>query len=277
MTEKLVAFQGAHGAYSEEALRHYFGQKISGLPCETFAEVFEMVIKGQATHGILPVENSLAGSVIQAYDELLKHHLIIQAEVILRIEHNLMALPGVSLDDIKTVISHPQALAQCHDNIVKYQLNPEAYYDTAGAAKFISESKDKTSAAIASHLSAETYHLDILKSDFEDEEFNFTRFFVLGTEKPVYDAHAVYKTSVAFLTEHKPQALIKVLEELSSRFINMSKIESRPSREGPWRYMFLVDFIGNENQPLIAEALDAIKAQTPYLRVLGSYQAASIS
>ncbi|MCF6766105.1 prephenate dehydratase [Thiotrichales bacterium 19S3-7] len=277
MTEKLIAFQGAHGAYSEEALRHYFGNDVEGLPCESFAEVFDMITKGHATHGILPVENSLAGSVIQAYDELLKHSLSIQAEVILRIEHNLLAMPGVGIDDVKTVLSHPQALAQCHENIVKYGLKPEPYYDTAGAAKFISESQDVTACAIASHLSAETYNLEIIKSDFEDEEFNFTRFFVLGNDNLPFNEHGIYKTSIAFLVEHQPQSLVKVLEEFSSRYINMSKIESRPSREGPWRYMFLVDIMGNENQPLIAEALNAVKAQTPLLRVLGSYQAASLN
>lgn len=271
--KQTVAFQGTYGAYSEEALKTYFeNDHIESLPCESFLDIFKAIESKKANFGVLPVENSLAGTVIQAYDELLNHKLTIHAEIKLRVRHHLMCHKKSNETKIKKVYSHPQALSQCHDNLIKYNLKPCAYYDTAGAAKFISDEKDHSNAAIASQLAAETYDLKILNHSFEDEDFNFTRFFILSDQEKVFNPAKEYKTSVAFTLDHKPNSLVQALSVFSSRGINLCKIESRPSREGPWQYLFLADFLGYENTTLIKEALDQFKAQVKFLRILGSYE-----
>lgn len=268
----IVAFQGEHGAYSEEAARRHFGADSGTLPCRTFLGIIEALQSGRARFGMLPVENSLAGTVIPAYDLLIDYDLHIQAEFILRVEHCLMAPPGTTLAEVRFARSHHQALMQCEQTLRRMGLEPVEYYDTAGAARDLAAEPQPGTAAIASALAAETYGLDILARNLEDQDFNFTRFFVLGTEAPARQEHS--KTSIILTTRHVPGALHAALGELARRNINMTKIESRPRRNRPWHYLFYVDFEGHEEDEPVREALLGILKHASFLKVLGSYPAA---
>jgi prephenate dehydratase len=229
---------------------------------------------GHARFGLLPVENSLAGAVIPAYDLLMDTELHIQAEVILRVEHCLMAPSGAALAGIRRARSHPQALMQCEATLRRMGLEPVEYYDTAGAARDLAANPQPGTAAIASALAAETYGLEILARHLEDEDTNFTRFFVLGTAKPARRDPS--KTSIVLTTRHAPGALHAVLGELARRDINMTKIESRPRRNVPWHYLFYIDFEGHEEDEAVREALLGIEGRASFLTVLGSYPAAQM-
>ena len=276
MTEPqpIVAFQGEPGAYSEQAVREHFGTETATLPCRTFTEMFDAVHNGRASQIMLPVENSLAGMVIPAYDMLVDHDLRVQAEVIVRVEHCLMAPASTQLSDITHVMSHHQALAQCENNIRRLGLIPVDHYDTAGAARDLANNPQAGMAAIASTLAAETYNLEILAHNFEDMDFNFTRFFVLGKLDPPRQEPC--KTSIIFTTRHVPGALYTVLGELADRGINLTKIESRPRRNRPWPYRFFVDFEGHEDDESVQEAMLGILKQSSFLQVLGSYPMAKM-
>lgn len=268
----IVAFQGEAGAYSEQAVHRHFGPDAQSRPCRTFAGIFDAIRQGDATHGMLPVENSLAGTVIPAYDQLVDHDLRIQAEVILRIEHCLLAPAGTKLTEVRRAISHPQALAQCEKTLRRLGIEPIAHYDTAGAARDLAACPEPGTAAIASALAARRYELAVLSPNIEDQLFNFTRFFVLGTADP--ERRDPSKTSLIFTTRHQPGALAAVLNELASRQINLTKIASRPRRNRPWHYLFYVDFEGHEDEPAVREALLGILKRASSLKVLGSYPAA---
>jgi prephenate dehydratase len=270
----VVAFQGEPGAYSQQVVYQHFGPETETLPCRSFTEIFTAVQNGRATHGMLPVENSLAGTVIPAYDLLVDHDLHVQGEAILRVQHCLMAPTGVALADIKRVKSHYQALAQCEQTLKRMGITPVDYYDTAGAARDLAANPEPETAAIASELAAQIYKLNILARNIEDLDFNYTRFFVLGrTEPPRQDPS---KTSIIFTTRHVPGALYAVMGELAERGINMTKIESRPRRNRPWHYLFYVDFEGHEDDPDVREALMGILKRSSFLKVLGSYPAAKM-
>lgn len=276
MTEQpiIVAFQGERGAYSEQAVRQHFGAEVEALPCRNFMEVLMAVQNGRSSFAMLPVENSLAGTVIPAYDLLVDHDLRVQAEVIVRVQHCLMSLPGTQLSSIKRVKSHPQALAQCEQTLRRMQLQPIEHYDTAGAARDLAANPEPETAAIASELAAHTYGLEILARNIEDLDFNYTRFFVLGKQEP--PRRDPSKTSLVLTTRHVPGALHAVLSELAERGINLTKIESRPRRNRPWHYLFYVDFEGHEDDPDVQAALLGILKRASFLKVLGSYPAASI-
>ncbi len=274
MTKSIVAFQGEPGAYSEQAIRQHFGAEANTLPCRDFSDIFASVHDGRAAYGMLPVENSLAGTVIPAYDLLVDHDLRVQAEAIVRVEHCLMAPPGVKLTDIKRVKSHHQALAQCVQTLKRMGLEPVDYYDTAGAARDLAANPETGTAVIASELAAQTYGLDILARNVEDLDFNYTRFFVLGRDDPPRQDPS--KTSIIFTTRHVPGALFSVMQELAERGINMTKIESRPRLNRPWHYRFYVDFEGHENDTAVQEAMLGILKKASFLKVLGSYPAARI-
>lgn len=270
--QNAVAFQGEAGAYSEQAIRQHFGPDVGTIPCRTFADIFEAVHDRRANWAMLPVENSLAGTVIPAYDQLVDHDLRIQAEVILRVEHCLMANPGQTLAEIQRARSHPQALAQCEQSLRRLGIEAITHYDTAGAARDLAAVPEPGTAAIASSLAAETYGLEILINNLEDLTLNFTRFFVLGLKDPPH--HENSKTSIIFTTRHEPGALYTVLGELAGRKINLTKIESRPRRNRPWHYLFYVDFEGHEDDPEVREALLGILKLSSFVKVLGSYPAA---
>ncbi|MBC7242720.1 MAG: prephenate dehydratase [Anaerolineae bacterium] len=272
MGKIVVAFQGEHGAYSEEAVYQHFPRDTETLPCHSLKEIFEAIESGRATHGMLPIENSTAGSINQSYDLLLEYDLKIWAEVILRVRHCLLANPGTSIEQIRRVRSHPQALAQCERYIASHNFEPISYYDTAGSARELAENPQPDMAAIASRLAGEMYGLQVLDSDIEDLRFNYTRFFVLGTEDPPRTEHS--KTSVVFATRHVPRALYTCLGEFAERDINLTKLESRPRRNKPWHYLFYLDFEGHWQEPHCEKALLGLLRRAAFVKVLGSYPAA---
>jgi chorismate mutase/prephenate dehydratase len=268
-----VAFQGEHGAYSEQAAFTYFGSDIETKPHMSLREVFRSVERGAVECGVVPAENSLEGSINQTYDLLLESDLKIQGEIKMKISHCLLALPGTRLANLAVVYSHPQALAQCAGFLDTLHVETVPAYDTAGSAKMIKDKQIRDAAAIASKYSAEVYGLTILKTHIEDLPDNFTRMFVIGTQ----DAPATGndKTSIVFGTKHVPGSLQNALRELATRKINLTKIESRPTRTTPWEYYFFVDFEGHRSSPMCADALEALENATTFLKVLGSYPSAA--
>lgn len=268
-----VAFQGEPGAYSELAALEYFHGEIEPLPCPTFEAVFEGVEKSTNTYGIIPVENSLAGSIHRNYDLLLRHELHIVGECHLRVSHCLLVLPGVTILEVEKVYSHPQALAQCETSLNQLGVEKVVAVDTAGSARFVREQGDRNAGAIASKRAAEVYDLEIAAENMEDNPANYTRFLIISqvdTEIESSD-YQNYKTSVVFSLDNKPGALFKALSVFALRDIDLTKIESRPIPGKPWEYMFYIDFIGNSGHITCQRALDHLSELSPYLRVLGSY------
>ncbi len=270
---RTVAFQGEPGAYSQEAIFQHFGRQVNTVPCATFEDVFRAVEDGTATLGLLPVENSQAGSINQAFDLLLDHDLRVVGEVKLRVRHCLLAPSGTKQSEIKRVHSHYQALAQCERYLRTRGWEAIVAYDTAGAAKDLAADPQPGTAAIASALAAETYGLEVLDAGIEDSPDNTTRFFLLGREEP--PPAKVNKTSIVFATMHTPGALYHVLGELATRSINLTKIESRPRRNRPWHYVFYVDLEGHWQDATINRALLGLLTRTAFLKLLGSYPAAN--
>ena len=272
MQSVIVAFQGEHGAFSEEAIRQHFGPDVETLPCHSFEDIFAAVDEGRATFGAVPIENSVAGSINKAYDLLLEHDLKAWGEIFLRVRHNLMALPETNLDAISEVRSHPQALAQCERFLNRHGWRAKTWYDTAGSAKDLAQNPESGVAVIASSLAAEIYQLKILAPGIEDMAFNYTRFFVVGRGEPPHTEKA--KTSLVFATAHSPGALVACLNEFASRGINLTKLESRPRRNRPWHYVFYLDFEGHWQDEKQREALVALLARAAFVKLLGSYPAA---
>ncbi len=268
-----IAFQGEPGAYSELAALEYFGSQSATNPCRSFEDVFASVDSQKCSHGLVPVENSLAGSIHRNYDLLLRHNLFIVGEYHLRVSHCLMALPGVQLAEIKTVHSHPQALAQCEANLKRLGLTPVVEADTAGSARLLCENGDQQSAALASRRAAEVYGLNILAENMEDNPANYTRFLALAAHAlPAPDpADGDYKTSIVFSLNNHPGALFKALSVFALRDIDLTKIESRPIQGKPWEYLFYVDFAGHASDEVCHKALGHLDELTPFQRVLGSY------
>ena len=266
-----AAFQGIAGAYSEEAIHQFFGPEVESIPCRTLADVFLAVESGDADYGMLPIENAVAGSVTRSYELLMERDLRIYAEVILRVRHMLLALPGTKLDDVKRVRSHPQALAQCQHYLSRHGLEPEPAFDTAGSARDLAANPEPGVAVIASALSAPLYGLEILDRDIEDFAFNYTRFFVLATEGPPRAQRN--KTSLVFTTPHQPGALYECLGEFARRHINLTKIESRPRLNRPWQYIFYLDFEGHCQDPECEAAIMGLLRRSSFIKLLGSYPA----
>lgn len=269
-----IAFQGEPGAYSEAAVLEYFGQDAVTLPCESFDAVFAAVDNQTAGLGLIAIENSVAGSIHMNYDLLLQNRLWITGEHYLRVQHCLIANPGIALGDIKKVISHPQALAQCAGYLRKNGLPPEIFYDTAGAVKHLKESGARDTAAIASHRAADVYGMNILAENIEDNPANFTRFLVISREpyKPGPGENVIdRKTTIVFTLKNEPGSLFKALSVFALRDIDLSKIESRPLVGQPWNYLFYVDFTGSTSDPVVSRALAHLEEYATSLRVLGSY------
>ena len=266
----VVAFQGELGAYSEIASRAFFKKDIRVSPSETFELVFQKVQKGEANFGVIPIENSLAGSIHQNYDFLLKYPLQIVGESKLRIVHHLIANPGVKLSQIRRVFSHPQALMQCSRStarLKKVQVIPT--YDTAGSVKKIKEEKIKDGAAIASDLAGKIYGMTVLRKNLQNDFDNFTRFLLLSRRRrPLLHAN---KTSIVFSIRNCPGALFRSISVFSLRNIDLYKIESRPLHGRPWEYFFYIDFAGSSKDPNCKKALSHLQEMTSYLKLLGSY------
>jgi prephenate dehydratase len=266
-----VAFQGERGAYGEMATLQYF-PKASLLPKKSFQDVFDAAENGSADCIVVPVENSIEGSVNEVYDLLLQTKLSVIGEVYQRVSHCLIANRGAK--KIRYVYSHPQALAQCRGYLQRKKLEPVPAYDTAGAVKMIKENRMRDSTAIASKRAAELYDMEILDEDIQDRENNYTRFLVLSPKKKDRAESGSCKTSIIFSVKHVPGALFGIIGEFAIRKINLTKIESRPTKETPWEYNFYVDFEGRARDKVVQQALRSIKPKTLYLKILGSYRKA---
>jgi arogenate/prephenate dehydratase len=266
-----VAFLGRQGSNSEAAARQYFGPEIAEEPCPSFEAVFEAVEAGRAERAVVPVENSLAGSIHSNYDLLLQHALFITGELNLRVRHYLLAAPGVRLADLRRVTSHPQALDQCAAYLTRLGVTREAAADTATAAERVAREQRPDLAAIASLRAAEIHGLAVLAADIEDNPENYTRFLALAREPepPLPDQPG--KTSLVFALPNEPGSLAGALGVFAGRGLNLTKIESRPLRGRPWEYLFYLDFAAAAGAPEVEAALAELRAMAPFLRVLGSY------
>ncbi|MGH2510718.1 MAG: prephenate dehydratase, partial [Ktedonobacteraceae bacterium] len=273
-----VAFQGERGAFGDEATRVYFGQReargagrqVSPAPCKSFADVFRAVASGEAAYGLVPVENSQAGSINDVYDLLRQHDLFIIGELSYEVNQCLLCLKGQKLEDIKRVISHPQALAQSDIFLRELGVEVVATYDTAGSAKMVRDEQLVGVAAIAAAGAAEIYGLDVLVHDVQTIKGNFTRFIALGRE-PAPREEGPAKTMLVMATAHQPGSLHKCLGFLAANNINVLKLESRPSRQRVWEYVFYLDFEGHRDDVAVRKALAQLAEHTTFCKVLGSF------
>jgi len=271
----MIAYQGEPGAYSEIAALRLGEPK----PCETFDEVFAAVENREADYAVIPIENSLGGSIHHNYDLLLEHPVLIVAETFVKVEHCLLGLRGSSADRAGKVLSHPQALAQCRNFFSTHKnLRAEVAYDTAGSAKIIAAGGDPANLAIASKRAGQLYGLEILQENLADEEWNITRFFCIAHAdnalslrmKKLPDT-AQQKTSIVFTLPNEQGSLFKALATLALRDIDLSKIESRPFRKKAFEYLFYIDFIGDSQAENVRNALRHLGEFATMVKVLGSY------
>jgi prephenate dehydratase len=273
-----VSFQGERGAFSQVAAVQLAGKDLIAAPMQSFEEVFVSAENGKCRYAVIPIENTLHGSVHENYDLLLKYDLVIQAETFVRIVHNLIAPPGVSFAKIRRVFSHPVALNQCRHF---FEQNPRIertpFYDTAGSVKMVMENSLTDAGAIASATAAKIYGGRILRKSIEDDRENFTRFFLLA--RPRRRGHRFsaprpgvrYKTTLVFTTRNVPGALFRSLSAFALRDLSLTKIESRPLRGKPWEYLFYLDFLGHADDPVPRNALRHLAELADTLRVLGCY------
>lgn len=282
-----VAYQGEPGAFGEEAIIGYFGaDAVRPTPVPTFSAVCTAVESGAVDAGVLPLENSIAGTVGDALDALADGSLRVVGELLLPIRHHLLALRGVGLADVQRVASHWQALSQCERFLSErdWEIVPAA--DTAGAARDLAATGDRATAAVASARAAERYGLEVLAADIQDSSHNVTRFAVLAPAAgpgllpaaagPLAPQHgAERETLLTFETGHRPGDLYRALGAFADAGVNLSRIESRPSRAGPWRYRFLLQVAGDEAAPPLSVALATLRERTSSMRVLGSFDAAN--
>jgi len=266
-----VAIQGERGSFSHEAVLAFL-KTASVVTCGLSADVFDNLCKGNVNAALIPLENSLAGSVAEHYDLLLAREVHIQQEFRLRIRHNLIAAPGVKLKDVKRVYSHPVALDQCRDFFRKHQhASAVPFYDTAGSVKHVIESNLGDAAAIAGKQAATEYGGNVLLSGLEDDKQNFTRFVLIS--RSAKKNSSANKTSVCFSLKNVPGVLFKALSVFALRDISLSKIESRPRRGHPWEYVFYVDILSGDDEPA-RKALDHLREISEFVKVLGIYTAA---
>ena len=271
-----IAIQGEPGSFSHEAaLKLVPGGTI--FPCALSAEVFTALTDGKVDAAVIPIENSLAGSVSEHFDLLLSHNVKVDQETLLRIRHNLIAIPGAVVGEIDRVFSHPVALAQCRRFLAEHpRMEAFAFYDTAGSVKQLVELRDRHAGAIASKAAAEYYGAEVLKADIEDNPENYTRFFLVRrTAESVADPES-NKISLAFSVENRPGSLVAVLNELAALGTNLTKIESRPVHGKPWEYIFYVDCqIRSSDEG--SRALEALGRHCAMVKELGRYREASRS
>ena len=268
-----VSFQGERGAYSEAAARSFFNKKIEAVPFTTFTNVLESTTKDETQYSILPVENSLEGSVGESYDLLYSTGLNAIGEIYHRIEHCLIG--NGKLEEIDTVYSHPQALGQCRKFIEKHHMKTIPAYDTAGSIKNVKELKKENFAGIASKEAADIYEMPIISDRIADNPNNYTRFLILSKNSSKQTGDD--KTSIIFSIDHKPGSLYKIIENFHKNDVNLTKIESRPTKVNTWEYNFYADFDGHKKDPKISEMLEKIKQETIFMKVLGSYPSAKLS
>ncbi len=278
-----IAYQGLAGAFSEAAAAALF-PGASLRPRRTFAEVFAALEAHEVDAAVVPVENTHAGSVADVYDLLRQHTgAKVIAEVIVRVRHCLLGVRGSSLDGIRVARSHPQALAQVEEFLRTHRIQPEVAFDTAGAAAEVAEAKDPSVAAVASRRAAERYGLDVLEDSIETSTDNFTRFFAVASQAdrevagliPAALRKGPTKTSLVYKTANLPGALVRSLQPFATAWLQLSKIESRPSRAAPWDYVFYLDFEGDPTAWPAKEALALMRTCCEWIQQLGTYQAAT--
>ncbi|MHA7734262.1 prephenate dehydratase [Nitrosopumilus sp. S6] len=268
-----VSFQGERGAYSEAAARSLFVEDIETVPFATFAEVLENTSKDKTEYSILPVENSLEGSVGESYDLLYSTPLNATGEIYHRIEHCLIGIG--EKNEVDTVYSHPQALGQCRKFIEEHKMKTIPTYDTAGSVKIIKELNKKNCACIASKTASTIYDVPIISENIANNLNNYTRFLILSKKESKISRND--KTSIIFSIKHEPGSLFRIIENFHRNNVNLTKIESRPTRTNTWEYNFYVDFEGHQKDSKISEMLEKIKQDTLFLKVLGSYPSTKLS
>ena len=269
---KRVSFQGERGAYSEAASVSFFGNEIEAIPCFTFADVLKNTENGKSDYSILPIENSLEGSVGESNDLLLSMDLNVIGEIYYRIHHCLIGTG--SIEDIDTVYSHPQALGQCRQFIQENSLKTIPSYDTAGSVKIIKDLNKDSIACIASRNAAEIFGVAVIQEGIENNTNNYTRFLVFSKEKN--DKTENSKTSIIFSVKHEAGALYQIIKEFHQYKINLTKIESRPNKNTPWEYNFYVDFEGHQDDSSIKDMLKKLRDNSTFLKILGSYPIAKL-
>ena len=275
-----VTFSGERGTFSEQALDRFFGEEEPRIASATFKAVFDAILAGKARYGIVPVENSLTGSIHENFDLLIRYpDISIVGEIKLRIVQSLLCLPGASLEDIQTVRSHPQSLAQCREFLESHPgWKLEPFNDNGGAALSVAAAKDKRIAAIAGEIAARIHGLEVLKSGVETNPLNYTRFFVIaGADRPADAsfpaAGTPNKATIVFSTSNEPGSLFACLQVLNESGINLAKLESRPIPGKPWRYLFYLDLAIPDDSSVFDTAMDALKKKTEDFRFLGAYRA----
>jgi len=268
-----VSFQGERGAYSESAAKSFFKEEIETIPFPTFKDVLESTVNGDSQFSVLPVENSIEGSVGESYDLLYNTSLSAVGEIYHRIKHCLIG--SGSLEKIDTIYSHPQALGQCRKFIQKNNIKTVPTYDTAGSVKIIKDLNKENIACIASKNASEIYRLPIISENIADNSNNYTRFLIMS--KKFVKETGDDKTSIIFSIKHEPGSLFTIIEKFQKYGVNLTKIESRPKKTTAWEYNFFVDFEGHCENGKIKEMLGQIKEKTNYFKILGSYPRAKLS
>jgi prephenate dehydratase len=267
----VAAYQGEAGAFSEEGALALLPDA-ERRPLPSIRKVFEAVEVGRARWGLVPMDNSQAGSINETYDLFLRHGLHLVGETVVRVDHCLLALPGSTIDDLREVISHPQAIAQCEEFLNAIELNTRAEYNTAGAAKRIAEERLEHTAAIASRRAADLYGLDVLAERIQTYPDNSTRFAAVSRDPdPLGEPD---KSSLVFGVGHVSGSLYRCLGAFAERHINLTKLESRPRPGRPWEYVFYADVEAAAHTPEMVEALAALSEHATFTRLLGSYAAA---
>lgn len=266
-----VAYQGEPGAYSERAVAALF-PSAQPLPCETIRLTFSRVTSGEADFGVVPVENSQAGSVNETYDLLQRSSLVrVVGEVVIRIDHALLAPAGSRLEGIRRAYSHWQALAQCEEFLATHHIDPVPVHDTAGGARMVAERGDPEEAAIASVEAGTSLGLTVLAEHVQTHPDNFTKFGAIGTRDA--GLGTANRTSLVMAGDDRPGSLFRALQPFADRGINLTKLESRPRRGAPFEYVFYIDLDGSTEDPNVAEALDEVRLHTSMLKILGCYPA----
>jgi prephenate dehydratase len=283
--KRRVAFQGELGAFSQVAARQLAGEDCRPVPMQAFEDVFLSVVNGKSDCAVIPIENTLHGSIHENYDHLLKYDLPIRGETFVRIVHNLIVPPGTKFSQLRRVFSHGVALNQCRRFFEEHPRIAKApFYDTAGSVKMLMEERPADAGAIASASAAEIYGAVILRKSIEDDRQNFTRFFLLERPKRARRAGAAgesrdkamkFKTTVVFTLRSVPGSLFRALSAFALRDLNLTKIESRPLRGKPWEYLFYLDFAGHIEDTPCRNALSHLGEMADFLRILGCYPAAS--
>lgn len=266
-----VCYFGVPGAHTHQAMEDFFGEEITGISCPTFQIVMEAVEQGEADYGVLPIENSSTGGITANYDLLLNYSNCIVGQYVNRIEQCLLALPGVAMDELKTVYSHPQGLLQCSGFLKEHpELDQIEFSNTATAAQKVAEDRERSQAAIAAKRAAKEYGLQVLKEGIQQEKNNSTRFIVIGRE-PIYLADS-NKIALCIELSHECGTLYRILSHFLFNGLNMTQIESRPMKGKNWEYRFFIDIEGNLEDPSVQNALRGIKEEAKSVRVLGNFK-----